>query len=295
MKKNVQWVNDGGKVRLAKPVIRLQRVPPGIYSPGSDQSGWYLEPAAVVTDEMIDVPSEPINRVMDRVAQFRSARDHYRQYGVLYKTGILMYGPAACGKTSVLRRLGAQFVADGAIVLQAGVNSSFTATVLRGIRHLEPERLIVVEMEDVDAIAEYDEEGLLSLLDGASQIDGVVYLATTNKIAELPDRIKNRPSRMDDRVYVGPPDLACRTKYLLAKWPGSQWAATVEHVVRQTEGFSYGHLKEVVVSVGCLRREPDETIKRLRTMMEPLADEEKAAAADKKFLAAVGAGEGEGR
>lgn len=171
------------------------------------------------------------------------------------------------------------------------MNSNFTTNVLAGIRHIEPDRLIVVEMEDLDSIVDENEEALLDLLDGAHQIDGVVYLATTNKIAELPDRIKNRPSRIDARVYVGPPDQACRTKYLLSKWPGSQWDARVEHIVHLTEGFSYAHLKEVVVSVGCLGHEPDESIRRLRLMMEaPSEEDKKASAADEKFLASVGAG-----
>lgn len=287
------WGKDGAKLRLVgPPQKRLRQIPAGVYEMGSDMGGWFITPAPVVTDTLIEVPSAPINRVMERVIRFRQAKELYRQYGLLYKTGILMYGPAGCGKTAVVRRLGAQFVADGAIVIQAVQESNFTAAVLRGIRQLEPERLIVVEMEDVDAIADCDEEDLLALLDGSHQVDSVVYLATTNKIAELPDRIKNRPSRMDDRVYVGAPDEACRTKYLLSKWPGSQWDSRVEHIAHLTEGFSYAHLKEVVVSVACLGNCPDETIRRVATMVDkPTPEEAAAMAEDKKFLASVGAGD----
>lgn len=286
----LQWGLAGANFRpLGTPPKRRPQIPAGVYSLGSDMEGWYLHPTDIVTDELIEVPSAPINRVVSRVQRFKAARESYRSFGVLYKTGILMYGPAGCGKTGLIRRLSNQFVADGTIVVQASYNSAFTANVLQVIRQIEPERLIVVEMEDIDAIADHDEEELLALLDGANQVDGVVYLATTNKIAELPDRIKNRPSRIDDRVYVGPPDLACRTAYLLAKWPGVQWDERVENIAKLTDAFSYAHLKEVVVSVGCLGHEPEEAIRRLRLMMEvPSAEDKTAAAADEKFLAGVG-------
>lgn len=280
-----QWALDGAKIRPTAIQKKMRRVPAGVYEMGSNMTGWFLAPAEIVTDELIQVPSEPVQRVLARVNKFRHAKPAYKQFGVLYKTGILMYGPAGCGKTALIRELSNRFVADDSIVIQASQASVMTASVLQGIRAIEPDRLIIVEMEDIDAIVDYDEEDLLALMDGSHQIDGVVYLATTNKIAELPDRIKNRPSRIDLRVYVGPPARAGRVAYLLSKWPGLQRDAQVEHIADGTEGFSFAHLKEVVVSVGCFELPVDEVLARVRTMIEATPEE---VAADAKFLAGVG-------
>lgn len=94
----MQWGMDGANFRpvgITKPV---RKIPAGVYGMRSDMSGWFLQPASIVTDTLIELPSKPISQVLGRVQRFRHARDRYREFGVLYKTGILMYGPAGCGR-----------------------------------------------------------------------------------------------------------------------------------------------------------------------------------------------------
>jgi transitional endoplasmic reticulum ATPase len=52
---------------------------------------------------------------------------------------------------------------------------------------------------------------LLSLMDGLNKVDGVVILATTNRIETL-DVALRRPGRFDYELYIGPPGTAGRAQ-----------------------------------------------------------------------------------
>jgi transitional endoplasmic reticulum ATPase len=54
---------------------------------------------------------------------------------------------------------------------------------------------------------------LLSLMDGLNKVDGVVIVATTNRIEAL-DNALRRPGRFDYELYIGPPDTSGREQIL---------------------------------------------------------------------------------
>lgn len=108
------------------------------------------------------------------------------------------------------------------------------------------------------------------MLDGENQTDNVVYVATTNYPDRLGARIVNRPSRFDERIYVGMPSSAARLAYLTKA--GSNGDAISAQKARQwadaTEGLSIAHLRELIAAVLCLDQPFDDVLKRLRSMNE---------------------------
>lgn len=267
---SVQWAIDDGKLR---PVGATQRaLTPGIYTASGDMAGPYLRRQEPVGDSIVESGSSAVEQVRRRVRAFVAAKEKYISHGVVHKTGILIYGPPGSGKTVLVESLAQEFVQNGSIVLRAANNVGGTTYALGYIRQIEPERLIVVTMEDIENDVEDNEEELLALLDGANQINGVVFLATTNYLSKLPPRIINRPSRFDERVYVGMPDFNQRLAFLKIK--ASTMPPTLHNAVAEgTDGFSYAHLKEVAVAVGCLDQNLVDVIERLRSMMEPVKDD----------------------
>ena len=118
---------------------------------------------------------------------------------------------------------------------------------------------MVCVFEDIDAIVgAHGDEELLSLLDGESQVDHVLNVATTNYPEQL-DR------RFDRVVRIDAADELTRRSYLAAKLPGAD-AAELERWVRTTEGLSLAALAEAVISVRCLGNGFEETIALLRRM-----------------------------
>ena len=99
---------------------------------------------------------------------------------------------------------------------------------------------------------------MLSLLDGESQVDHVLNVATTNYPEQL-DR------RFDRVVRIDAADEHTRRSYLVTKLPGAD-AAELERWVVATEGLSLAALAEAVISVRCLGNGFEETIALLRRM-----------------------------
>ena len=111
-----------------------------------------------------------------------------------------MYGEPGCGKSGIIQLISQQLIEKDGIVINVKDEedvdrfTSFIAT----FRKVEPTRPLVVLLEDIDSLAgenRYQTARLLNILDGVKQIEGVVYIATTNYPEKLQERITNRPSR----------------------------------------------------------------------------------------------------
>ena len=134
------------------------------------------------------------------------------------------------------------------------------------IRKVEKERPILCIIEDIDLIIEkYGEESFLNFLDGLNSITNVVYVATTNNIEKIPDRIKDRPSRFDKKYEIKKPNDEDRKLYFETKLlPEDLTKYNIEKLVKDTKNFTMAHLKEVFISLYILDNDYKEVIERLK-------------------------------
>jgi SpoVK/Ycf46/Vps4 family AAA+-type ATPase len=108
---------------------------------------------------------------------------------------------------------------------------------------------------------------ILNLLDGIKQIDNVVYIATTNHPEKLEDRITNRPSRFDRRYEIELPNTEVRTAYIENKLSEEDLKKiNIEMWVKESDGFSLAHMRELVISVITMDNSFEDTIARLKGM-----------------------------
>jgi SpoVK/Ycf46/Vps4 family AAA+-type ATPase len=125
-------------------------------------------------------------------------------------------------------------------------------------------------MEDLDALTgedKYVTSKLLNILDGIKQIEGVVYLASTNYPDKLEERVSNRPSRFDRRYRIEPPDSTIREAYIRFKLSKDDLKnINIQEWVKASEGFSIAHLKELIISTLVLGNSYSESLSHLKEM-----------------------------
>jgi transitional endoplasmic reticulum ATPase len=152
----------------------------------------------------------------------------YRTLGVRAPRGVILHGPPGTGKTLLSRAVGQELRANVMTMSATELVGTYSGETEANLRSLFSEAshhapsLIVIDEIDVIATgrSRLASQGdirattqLLSLLDGLDQVDGVVVLATTNRI-DVVDEAFRRPGRFDEEIYVGPPDAAARRAIL---------------------------------------------------------------------------------
>lgn len=245
--------------------VTRKALPVGVYCFGHDGNGLYTERIKVVTDSLIHLPDSANERVLNGMRQFWAMQDNYKAHGLLYKRGVLLWGPPGSGKTATISLLSQELIGAGGIVIVCQ-HPGLASLGLAQLRRIEPQRRLICIIEDIDeVIGRYGEHELLALLDGENQVDNIVMVATTNFPERLGPRIVNRPSRFDERILVGMPSPAARAIYI-AKIAPQLTGDEQRRWNVETEGLSIAHLRELAAAVLCLGQPYEEVVERLRSM-----------------------------
>lgn len=253
-----------GEVNLKKELC------PGYYNAYFTQEGPRIRRIETHLDGLVTFGSGVAERIVDEIDQFWKAEAQFREINknvkVLYKRGILMYGPPGCGKSSMISIIMHDVVKRGGIALRFN-GSETTTEFVKIIRQIQPNTKILIVLEDIDGyIDRRGEEDILNMLDGVDTVlDNILFIATSNYVHELSQRML-RPSRFDLKIELDYPQAAMRKKYLeeLYKSNGLKGKPNLAKSVKDTEGFSFADLKELFISTCVFGRDHDSSVKSLR-------------------------------
>jgi SpoVK/Ycf46/Vps4 family AAA+-type ATPase len=271
-----QWsfTQDG---RFIPALRTVKKLPAGFYKVKYDNAigGYHLVTKDVTTDELYELPSDELQDIINDIKMFWENIDKYEEYKFLHKRGILLFGEPGCGKSGIIQLCTNHLIKElnGIIISisDAGDIENYTA-IIQKLRAVEPKRPLIVIMEDIDAISSegsYSTSQLLNMLDGIDQIEHVVYIATTNYPDKLAERITNRPSRFDRRYEIEMPNENVRRSYIKNKLTQNDIEKIdIQKWVKETEGMSLAHLKELVVSVMALNNSFEDTLTRLNSLKQ---------------------------
>lgn len=255
------WAEADGTfwaVQQACPVL-----PCGIYRMDiHPQMGAIFQRQKNDTDTLLPLPDSESEKILGEIKVFKTLKPAFEKHGFLYKRGILMWGPPGSGKTSTLQQLIKMLVEQHDSIAVLVDRPSAAAFCLQALRTIEPERQIIAILEDLDALTEkFGESEYLALLDGESQVNNIVFVATTNYPERLDRRFVDRPSRFDTVRYIGMPNETARRYYLHAKIGDNPM---LNEMVRESKDFSIAHLRELIILTQCFGQPVGSALERLR-------------------------------
>lgn len=268
----IQWTTNDG-YHFIPAGSTEQRLKPGVYEIGqSNHIGLYFVKIPVKTESLIRFPQTNSEKVVKEIQNFWEREALFKQYGLTYKRGIILWGPPGSGKSCTIQLITEDIIKRKGIVIKFAPPDLFL-TGMRVLRQIEKDTPVVVLMEDIDSLLEeYKESAILNILDGIDEVEKVVFLATTNYPERLGYRIINRPSRFDKRFKVGHPNAESRELYL-KHLIGNKIDIPIKKWISDTEGFSLAHLKELFVAVIILGDQYQDAIETLSTMRDKVSSE----------------------
>lgn len=244
----------------------VDTIPSGLYSMTyNDSQGYGLSKMDYKGEDFFNLPSLPHEQIVKDLQIFWDNKEKFIKYKLNPKRGIILHGDPGCGKTSLIYLLVEEIKRRNGISVYFDMPDSWVE-IAKLIRKVEVERPILCIIEDIDLVIEkFGEEVFLNFLDGLNSITNVVYVATTNNIEKIPDRIKDRPSRFDKKYEIKKPDDSDRELYFKTKLlPEDLKKYNITKLVKDTKNFTMAHLKEAFISLYILGNDYSEVISRLK-------------------------------
>jgi len=225
-------------------------LPAGLYRVGYDDrlSTSIFMRMLNVTDDIVTFPDGQIGAALDEVRAFIALRSRFLELGLLYKRGMMFYGPPGSGKTCTVQMIVRLLQeAHDAVCIFSDGPPRVAVNAMQALRRVESNRLIAVVLEDLDALCEtHGESAYLSMMDGEAQVGSVIFICTTNYPERLDPRFVDRPSRIDSIRYIGMPSETARRAYFEAKLVGSSDVEITDYVVA-SDGYSAAYMRELIV------------------------------------------------
>lgn len=152
-----------------------------------------------------------LQSVLQQIETWLDSADFYHSIDATWKRGILLHGSPGTGKTSFIRHVGITY--DLPIYSFDLKSFSSNSELLDSFADISTNTPCIALFEDIDRVFDVDKptkelkdstlssDGLLNLIDGAKQNDGILTFITTNHIDKVSDALK-RSGRMDMVVKV---------------------------------------------------------------------------------------------
>ena len=205
---------------------------------------------------------EEVLRVLSDIEEWLQRSIWFKDRGLPWKRGILLYGSGGTGKSSFFRSLGQKFGLPIHQIYMAKMTDQEFRTAYNEAINSAPS---IVLLEDIDTVfkkrvpvdpkCELSFDTVLNTISGVQNSDGVILGVTTNHIGDIDDALGNsadqqtgmstRPGRIDRVLFLGAMTDENRLKLItkvLRDWPD-----LLEDSMHKTQGLNPGQVQEYCI------------------------------------------------
>lgn len=190
--------------------------------------------------------------------------DKLNEVGLVPNRNLLLISPPGMAKTTIFRAICNESLGKHSVIWCTGKSIDIperVTSLFDAARSLSPCLIIIEDMDLFGKDRSMSQGGnsnhilneFLACLDGTSDNNGVIVLASTNDVASMDEALVNRPGRFDMKIEMPLPDPADRFKMIgsfcngyKAKCAGPDIKNVLMNVVNMTEGLTGAYIKDLV-------------------------------------------------
>lgn len=258
---------------ISEKAQNFEKLVPGIYKPlVSELTGKIFYEIPKEIDKLIELRGGIISDIFKKIEIFTSKETifKYKEMKIGHKLGIIFYGPQGTGKTCTAKMLIKELIKskDSICFDFTGQRTGIIKNVVRDLRTIQ-DNLLVLFVDEIDASIKDQEEKWLTLLDGADSFDNCIIIGCTNKIEDVPDRIKDRPSRIKYLYEIKAfPDVVYK-QYIIDKLPkiDNESLAKIAFLAAEN-GLTLDQLKHLLIDFYIEGTDIEKNVKTIKKQVE---------------------------
>jgi SpoVK/Ycf46/Vps4 family AAA+-type ATPase len=196
--------------------------------------------------------------IKNDLESFLKKKEWFAERSLPYRRGYLFYGPPGNGKSSAIKAMISQTRIPAYTIKRLYEENSLYYFEEMFELAAQSERSFIV-LEDLDRYfttkGDLNKDSMnsriplsvfLNNLDGLSEADGIIVVATANNPAVLDSAILQRPGRFDRVVGFPNPNSDLRYRYF-AKFAPECTGGRMNTLVAKCEGMSFAQLREIYI------------------------------------------------